>query len=224
MSSNQNNYSDPTLTEQDIKLFEAKKANYFKGSIAVAVVYGIVALGLILLAALSDAGRTMIFENLKPFVITLAVGIIVVITVMVLQLMSIKPIKVGTVMYDASVCPDYWQLEETPLNELNSMSEEERLYAQTRCRRNTKITDNNNTTTVMYTSPASDDQSDAAKLNRTVRNYLDSTNIHKDGQMNCNMLYPVSLGLKDETSFPAQQNKARCDIAQKCGFAWSGVC
>lgn len=218
MSSQSNKYSNPNLTDKDIKIFEAKKANYFKGSIAVAVVYGVVALSLILLAALSDAGRTMIMNNLRPFVITLAIGIIIVVTVIVLQLNSLEPTVLKTVEYDGQMCPDYWTLQETPLDVLNGMSEEARMYAKTRCVRDTKVMANVNPVT--YPEPA--DTNDV--LNTSARAYLSGTNMSTVGAMNCNTLYPVALGLTDEKAYPSAPNTLRCDIANKCGFAWSSVC
>lgn len=211
-------YSDPTLTEKDIKVFEAKKASYFKGSIAVAVVYGVVALSLIVLAALTDAGRMMIFNNLRPLVITLAIGIIIVIIIMVLQLNDLKPVKLRTVDYDGQACPEFWTLQETPLDVLNGMTEEARIYAKTRCVRDTTVT-SNRSDLVNY-NDASIDQ----KVRDAASKYLTDTNLNTGGQMDCNTIYPVALGLTDEKAFADAPNTLRCNIASKCGFAWSAVC
>lgn len=224
-STNERKYSDASLTDKDIKVFEAKKAQYFKGSIAVAVVYGVVALALILIVALTESGRILLTTNLKPFVITLVIGIILVIVVMVVQLLSLAPSRIVTSQYDAQACPDYWRLEETPESDLEVIDEEKRMTASSRCVRDT-VTQRGQTThvvTPVHTADVTYEVSDN-KLNKAAHEYLDLTNESSEGKVNCNRVYPSALALIDETTFPDSKNNLRCDIAQKCGFAWSAVC
>lgn len=227
--STENKYSDATLTDKDIKVFEAKKAQYFKGSIAVAVVYGVAALLLILLAALTESGRILLTTNLKPFVITLIIGIIIVIVVMVIQLYALAPKRIETNQFDAQTCPDYWRLEQTPAAELDLIDEEKRMNAFTRCVRDTRTRRGITTGTVtpLYhvpDAPAITYPIDDTTLNKTANEYLDQMNLSTDGQMNCDKLYPTALGIMDEVAFPDKKNTLRCDIAERCGFAWSSVC
>lgn len=226
MSTNQD--SDINLTEKDLKVFEAKKSSYFKGSIAVAVVYGVVALVLVLFASFSDTGRQVLATDLKPFVITLVVGILLVIATIAIQLYTLKPIRIKSTSYSGDMCPDFWHLEQTPEEVLDQMDEEKRFLGAQRCVRTT----NANAQAGKYVSdsptPIRDTVNYTTEENKKVRNamrqYMDEMDISDAEVMSCNMLYPMSLDSLDNEAFPDKKNTLRCDLAQKCGFSWSSVC
>lgn len=210
-------YKNQLLTDKDIKVFEAKRSQYFKGSIAVCVVYGIVALFLIAIAILSDKGRIALSTDLKPFVITFVFGVVLIIIIMAWMLLTFKPKVVPKAGYDAQACPDYWDLRETPQDDLDDMVSERRFSAATKCVRNTDI---------LGSGPDSKDIStglDQEGIN-AFDTYLREVNQSSDKQVNCNTVYPMALGEIDEKEFPKEPNKLRCHMAKTCGFAWSSVC
>ena len=111
--------TDPSLTDKDIDIYEANRKNYFKGTIAVCVIYGVVAVGLFLLALMSDKGRDIISNDLKYFTATLIGGILLIVILLIIQIATMKPAKIKGDIQNSMVCPDYWSLQKTPQNELN---------------------------------------------------------------------------------------------------------
>lgn len=104
MSSAQNDFSDAELVA-----YQAKKSSWFKGTIAVCVVYGVFAVALLAIAFMDARGRQFLSEDFLPFTITFVAGMIVVIILLVIQITTFKPKKLETVLYDRDMCPDYWK-------------------------------------------------------------------------------------------------------------------
>lgn len=104
----QNNLSDAELAA-----YQTNKAGWFKGTIAVCVVYGVFALALLAIAVFDTRGRQFLSEDFLPFTITFVAGMIVVIILLVVQIVTFKPKKLETVLYDREVCPDYWKFVPT---------------------------------------------------------------------------------------------------------------
>ncbi len=205
------------LTEAENKAFNAKRSSLFKGSIAVSVVYGVVALALILVVVLSENGKTMLTTQFKPFVITLIIGILVVIAIMAFTVATVKPTKIDTSVYDNGMCPDYWKLQKTDLTTLNALDTNARFVAANVCVRDTRVMPAG-ASDMTYTNTAD------AKLAEYVNTYAKDFKVKESGKLDCNRLYPTALSLADEKNYPNQQNKMRCEIANKCGFAWTSVC
>lgn len=209
-------YSDVRLTEKDIEVFEARKKQYFKGSIAVAVVYGVLALFLVAIAVFTQQGRNLLTGDLKPFVITLVVGIFIVIIIMMIQLINAKPQHIESVSYDAHICPDYWNLKETSETNLNMMLPEKRFLASTYCERDTTKVPVTGLTDVSVGTISTDQ-----KVKDTVALHLKDIGANN---VSCSTLYPAAMGQRDEEAFPVDKNAMRCAVAKRCGFAWSSVC
>jgi hypothetical protein len=104
MSSAQNDFSDAELVA-----YQAKKSTWFKGTIAVCVVYGVFAVALLAIAFMDARGRQLLSEDFLPFTITFVAGMIVVIILLVIQITTFKPQKLENLMYDRDMCPDYWK-------------------------------------------------------------------------------------------------------------------
>lgn len=93
------------------------KYNAFMGTIAVCVVYGIIALLLILYINLTEQGKVL-YNDLKPFALTFIFGtlfIIIMITILVLhwEPEQAKKTTVDDVLNNPLTCPDYYKLEKT---------------------------------------------------------------------------------------------------------------
>lgn len=104
MSSAQNDFSDAELVT-----YQAKKSSWFKGTIAVCVVYGVFAVALLAIAFFDARGRQFLSEDFLPFTLTFVAGMIVVIILLVIQITTFKPQKLENVLYDRDMCPDYWK-------------------------------------------------------------------------------------------------------------------
>lgn len=217
---------DQKFTEAETKVFTQKKSAMYKGSIAICVVYGVIALGLVLFALLSPTGNQMLTVQFKMFIITLVIGILVIISIIVLMIATAKPAKINTAIYDKGMCPDYWKLEKTDENTLKRMSAEAKVVGGNVC-----VRDNTILPDVIPSNQKEYSNTDKA-LEGYVKKYgtdfgvIGVTEIDKVtfGKLNCNRLYPTALGFMDEKLYPDNQNKIRCEIAEQCGFAWSSVC
>lgn len=205
------------FTEAENKAFAAKRASMFKGSIAVCVVYGVVALALVLVATLSNSGKAMLTTQFNVFVITLVIGILIVIAIMGFMVAGAKPTKINTSVYDRDMCPDYWKLQKTEPNVLSEMDVNSRFVAGNVCVRDTSVLPGGNAS-LAYSNTA--DSTLAGHVNTYAQNFKAKSS----GVLDCTRLYPTALSLADEKNYPDQQNKMRCEIAQKCGFAWTSVC
>lgn len=97
------------LTDAELATYTANKAAWFKGTIAVCVVYGVFAIGLLAIALSDVRGRQFLSEDFLPFTITFVGGMIVVIILLVIQITSFKPKHLETILYDREICPDYWK-------------------------------------------------------------------------------------------------------------------
>lgn len=101
--------SQNDLSDAELKAYETKKASWFKGTIAVCVVYGVFAVALLAIALFDARGRQFLSEDLLPFTITFVAGMILVIILLVIQITTFKPKKLENILYDREVCPDYWK-------------------------------------------------------------------------------------------------------------------
>ena len=102
---------DPTASEVDA--FKVERSRLFKGSIAVCVVYGVIALCMLIFAAVNQSGREFMADNMMPFIVTFVVGTIIVIFFLVLQVATFKIHPSNATTYDGEMCPDYWTLQKS---------------------------------------------------------------------------------------------------------------
>jgi hypothetical protein len=85
-----------------------KKTNIFKGTIAVSVIYGCLALGLLVVALLNEKFKTQLQTTMMPFLMTMIIGIIIIISVLVMLLFAYQPKIEREPLFKRSDCPDYW--------------------------------------------------------------------------------------------------------------------
>jgi len=106
--------STPTptpLTKEQRRQFDKERASFFKGSIAAMVIYGTIILLFGLIGVFSESGRYFLFQQNFGFTVTFIGGVLLVITLMLIQLLTYKPISRKEIDYDNLVCPDYWELK-----------------------------------------------------------------------------------------------------------------
>lgn len=127
---------------EELKAYEINKKKLFKGTIAVCVVYGVFAVMLLLIALLNTRGREILAGDLMPFVVTFVASMVLIIIFIVVLVLSFKPKKMQSDLYDPDSCPDYWKMEETPETEIpNDVSDEEKFLMKYRCVPDTNIYD-----------------------------------------------------------------------------------
>jgi hypothetical protein len=102
------------------------KYNAFMGTIAVCVIYAIVAIIMILYINLTDQGKTL-YSELKPFALTFIFGTLIIILTTTILVLYWKPeqakkLEINDVLQNPYSCPDYYKLEETLSQEKTMIS------------------------------------------------------------------------------------------------------
>ena len=117
MSSTDSNTSN--LTAYDWKVYNIKKERMFKGTIAVCIIYGVIAATLMVCSYLFSQVRDMLFVQFLPFTVVYIIGTIIIIVALILYILTFKVSKVNIYPeYPDVSCPDYWDME--ILNESSS--------------------------------------------------------------------------------------------------------
>ena len=103
---------DLNLTEYDMTIYEHRKEKIFKGTIAICVLYALIALIFIVSSYLAPSIKFVIFEKFLPFTIVFIIGTILLIIYLFYNILNFNPIKINkNYDYTNISCPDYWKLE-----------------------------------------------------------------------------------------------------------------
>jgi hypothetical protein len=213
------------LTPSQQALYKSRRASYFKGTIAVCVIYGTLSLFLFVLAIASVKGRELLANDLLSFTVTFIAGMILIIIVLTLQVLNFKPPNYTGEDPAAMVCPDYWTLKETPKYVLDNVTNSEEKYLmQYMCQ--------NDRSGVMPAREAAQTFATTAalpvskKLKEKVASvvYGAQGNDENAGRLNCNLVFPTLMAVKDRKEFPEVPNSMRCQYAKTCGVSWTEAC
>lgn len=109
--------NNPTLSSADIKSYNIKKAQLFKLTISICAIYGTLAIVILLLTLFSSKGSQIFTEDVRPFTLTFVGGMILIIILLIIQIVTFKPVALTVSVFDKDVCPDYWKLQKTPSND-----------------------------------------------------------------------------------------------------------
>jgi hypothetical protein len=213
------------LSPQQLKEYTNKRTSYFKGTIAVACIYGTLALVMFLIAIFSPTGKTIITDQMLPFTIAFVGGMIIVVILLLVAIFTTKPPPHTVFSYDNMKCPDYWTLSKTPDSMLNSYEGSERAQLAWRCIRN------NTTSLNRLENKSVTARSDRAKMMSVMSKPYQTSSFDFEsatsGQLNCNVVYPDYMNYHDmkyDKNDPANPNRLRCAYAEACGVPWSSVC
>jgi len=213
------------LTPSQQALYKSRRASYFKGTIAVCVIYGTLSLFLFVLAIASVKGRELLANDLLSFTVTFIAGMILIIIVLTLQVLNFKPPNYTGEDPAAMVCPDYWTLKETPKYVLDNVTNSEEKYLmQYMCQ--------NDRSGVMPAREAAQTFATTAALpvSRKLKEKVASVvygaqgNDENAGRLNCNLVFPTLMAVKDRKEFPEVPNSMRCQYAKTCGVSWTEAC
>jgi hypothetical protein len=120
-SSCKDDKKDNTLTDYELSIYEQKRLKVFKGTIAICVLYAIIAIALLVLANVSEKIKFLLLNNFLPFTIVFIIGTIIIVAFLMNQVLNFKPYKIDkNSKYDNLSCPDYWNLEKIPNLETDS--------------------------------------------------------------------------------------------------------
>lgn len=221
-------YPDLNLSDEDVRIYLRQKAGWYKGTIAVCVIYGVFAFVLLGITFLTQLGK-----ELMPFILTIVGGIVFIIIILVLQIMYFMPTNLTIPPYDGDICPDFWTLQQTPASQLANVNASDKLSMTYQCVPNSNVYGTTSAASVPLTASS-------LGANTTGDFYL-ATNIAatmggknavptnapgggSDGNLQCNVVYPNYLAAQDMENFPLTQNAIRCAYAKRCNIPWTGVC
>lgn len=105
------------MTTDTDKYTKQLKYNAFMGTIAICIIYAIIAFAMILYINLTEQGKAL-YSDLKPFALTFIFGtlfIIIVVTLMVIYWEPEQATKkeISDVLHNPLSCPDYYTLADT---------------------------------------------------------------------------------------------------------------
>lgn len=231
------------LTQQQLKDFNAQRASYFKGTIAVSVIYGSFALLLFLIAFFSPTGKSVIVDKMLPFTVTFIGGMIIVVILLIVSIFAIKPPPVFTLEYDNMKCPDYWNLVKTSETERSGFSSEDMARSYYKCVKNDRLIVGDTNTDGKYArgsvgtefnkNGANERLWDVLGKSRLTTGVLTkasgttSASASSDLQINCNEVYPDMMNYYDKTwteNNSTSPNRLRCQYARKCNIPWTSAC
>lgn len=203
---------DKQLEEQ----YQQTRTRMFKGTIAISVIYGAIALFFVILMFTTDRTKQVLGVDLFAFSVTFIAGVLVIVGMLVVQIVYFKK-EVPRSGFDIYQCPDYWELVQTDTATMNNFPSELRPYFQYSCRPSPKIYHMDNVN-VSDPTEAGEPQLFTAyeEVNRNQPNSTD--------KMSCKKIYPGYMAYKDGKLNPNETNRMRCDYSSFCKAPWSSIC
>lgn len=227
------------------------KHNYFMGTIAICVVYMILALLMIIIGKFTDFGKSLLFGSMISFTTTFIIGTIFVVIIATIMVIEYKPPDNKVSMpniYKSDSCPDYWEYvsikEEQnddygqdvkfdvngntsnlyDIPEVSKMQSNHRSY---KCVPSDNIYTNRTTQKLNSDIPGFDNEDDTNKF----RGYLAyMTEAESNADVNnsnvCAHVFPEYLSYLDNQKFidnnrHGDTNHYRCKYAKLCDIPWT---
>ena len=103
--------SKDELSQNDLIRYEVDKQRLFKTTITIAAVYGTIAFVMLIAAFADTNGASGLSTEFLPFTVTFIGGMIVVLILMVIQVVTFKPVASKNKILNDNICPDYWILK-----------------------------------------------------------------------------------------------------------------
>ena len=208
---------DPKLTDKDIVEFNKQRAAYFKTTIAICAIYGVIALFMLLIILFSKPGSDFLTEDARPFSVTFIGGLIIIVALLIVKIVTFKPSVLEKNPYDVNMCPDYWKMVPNPV--ASNMGGDKYTMQYMCVPDTTKINYVNNIQN--YANTNSNNLFGPGSLG-----YRQST--ANACNLNCSNVYPLYLAdasQLDTVNNPSKYpNLYQCEYAKSCGIPWSSMC
>lgn len=189
------------------------------GSIAVCIIYGVLALGLLAVAMMNKTMQSSFQSSFMPFLSTLIIGILIVIAILVAMLWSLKAPTASQKIYSVTACPDYWTQEIVSKDEIDLMRQSGDTNADlksVRCVPNWAFANN--------TSAASETLSDTSANADNKKLYAQKDLLFNGSNTAvCNAVYPQLFG-KADNDVALDSNDYRCAYSRLCKVPWTAAC
>jgi hypothetical protein len=221
----------PLKAEEDARI-KAKIVGLFKSTIAVCVVYGAIALAILVVAAATDFGKTFLIEKMSAFTVTLLIGMSLIIAFLGISIFNYKEGAVKRAMTDQYSCPDYFELKATPAATLALVPEDKRFMFEYRCEPIAGVIDGltNAPPSLLTTASTSETPNPMNKYFGTEANLGFTSDTDKTS---CKVMYPMYMDKMDNEKNPANPNKFRCNMINESttgtgigcpGLTWTSIC
>jgi hypothetical protein len=210
------------------KSFDRRKDRMFMGTIITASAYGALTLLFIAAIIVSQAARELFGEKLFVFSVVFIGGALFVILMMVLTIINTKfePSVPDRNMY---VCPDYWELRETPAVELEKLNDEDKLLAKYQCVKSEKhfgttaSSKNSSADSSIHTFATLIDSTKTNHYDESIANAVNKVNavtpsVTDGDRFSCDLIYPGLLANAEDMDNP---NRLRCKYASVCNDVMS---
>jgi hypothetical protein len=215
--------ANPKLSAEDIKSYKVKKAQLFKFTVALCAIYGVIAFILLMVTLFTSQGNLIFTQEIRPFTITFIGGIVFVIILLIIQIMSFKPIALTVNSYDRDICPDFWKLTPTPDSDstYSGADREMKGFYQYQCKPDPNVygqSASSNTKTLDLTNL--DPTNTTVKLANLIGTGTNKKNLQ------CDQVFPNYLANKNanDDDIKSQPNALACEYAKQCGIPWANVC
>lgn len=120
-SSCSNSINDIKLSNYDMAIYNDKKKKVFWGTIAICIIYTIIALIMFFGSYTSNTFKNVLLNRFYVFTIIFIIGTIMIVAYLYYQVYNFKPIKINRAnKYEVLSCPDYWRLEKVNITDNNS--------------------------------------------------------------------------------------------------------
>jgi len=225
---NQDDITSLNLNTAEQASYIIQRKKLFKGTIVVAVVYGVLALTILLFALLTPTGRLLFGDKLFAFTLVLIVGMIFIILALVAMVLAYKP----TVKENVSkfACPDYWKaVEETALQSAN-VDPNDAILMKYKCVPDSSLVNLNRAAeSASLAYSGTKDKNTYTYVDQTDENYV-TTDLQfisskiGGGKMTCNAMYPDLLQYYSDKNYPDAPTKLACEYVNQCGVSWSSAC
>lgn len=213
------------------KQTDVERKKYFKGTIVVIVVYGIIILGMSIGGIASPTIRDLLFVAGFPFTVTFISGVVLILILLLVQLFNYKPAPMPQKYSGENMsCPDYWKLKKTPKSELAKMDKKIRHLSKYYCEDPNVSPDID--LPVSITGANANSARELRNLKYVSNKY--SSPLAANYHMKCNRLYPDYMAAVDKRNFPLNPTSMRCEYTTQCSsdidamldykVAWTGVC
>jgi len=113
--------------KKELDQFKSDKADMYKGTWFVCLIYGFSAVMLLSIIFFTEWGRTYIYDKFLPAVITYVIGAIFIIIYLIVSIFSLKPRKIGKSITTSS-CPDYWKTKSTNKDLIKELKDNNTLH------------------------------------------------------------------------------------------------
>ena len=223
---------NPDLTVADIQVYNINRSNYFAGTIAVCVIYGVFSLILLLITIFSPAGSQLITDTFKTFTVTFIIGMVIAIILLTTAVVSYTPKQLHQNPYDTQMCPDYWKFEETKETDITfkDATMQDQYLMEYKCVNPDTNATSKTITTLKNAKPdiIKGDNKDPADIKAlyTYTTKERDKSYKAESSLNCKEVFPLLLHSVNSKNDKINNipNALACKYAEQCGVTWTNMC